>query len=135
MFCDCTSTCKYASLSGSKGYRRLHKASQPNASKPDKIMRTRFATLICFAFWLFLAQLAWAADSLTFFNNWFVTGDYVVAGVGLRGGGAGHGGWATGNINVAGVPNNAQPIAAFLYWSTVEKTTTPSAAVGYFNGN
>ena len=98
-------------------------------------MRTRFATLFCFAFWLFLAQLAWAADSLTFFNNWFVTGDYVVAGVGLRGGGAGHGGWATGNINVAGVPNNAQPIAAFLYWSTVEKTTTPSAAVGYFNGN
>ncbi len=78
------------------------------------------------------AQIAWASDALTFFNNWFVTGDYVVAGVGLRG--TGIGGWATGTINMTGVPTGAEPVAAFLYWSTSEPTTTPAARVGYFNG-
>jgi Legume lectin domain/Bacterial Ig-like domain (group 3)/YDG domain len=80
-----------------------------------------------------LAQIAWSSDALTFFNNWFVTGDYAVAGVGLRG--TGVKGWATGTINMSGVPSGAQPIAAFLYWSTVETTSTPGGAVGYFNGN
>ncbi len=75
---------------------------------------------------------AWSAtDSLTFFNNWFATGDYAVGGVGLRG--TGQGGWATGTINMTGVPSGAQPIAAFLYWSTAETTSTPGASIGYFN--
>jgi Bacterial lectin/YDG domain/MBG domain (YGX type) len=74
-----------------------------------------------------------ASDALTFFNNWFVTGDYVVAGVGLRG--TGVNGWATGSINVTGVPANATPISAFLYWSTVETSATPGAMDGYFDGN
>ena len=78
------------------------------------------------------ARVACAGDALSFFNNWFVTGDYAVAGVGLRG--AGVNGWATGTINMTGVPTGADPIAAFLYWSTVETSATPSAANGYFNG-
>ena len=40
---------------------------------------------------------ATAADALNFFNNWFVTGDYAVAGVGLRG--TGSGGFATALLN------------------------------------
>ena len=79
------------------------------------------------------APAAWASDSLTFFNNWFVTGDYAVSGVGLRG--TGVSGFATGNIQMSGVPSSAQPVAAFLYWSTVEPSSTPGAGVGYFNGN
>jgi hypothetical protein len=78
-------------------------------------------------------QVLRASDALSFFNNWFVTGDYAVAGVGLRG--TGVGGWATGAINMAGVPSNAEPIAAFLYWSTVETSLPPSARVGYFDGH
>ena len=83
------------------------------------------------------APFAWSSDSLNFFNNWFVTGgDYAVAGVGLRGTGAGaNGGWATGKINMTGLPNGAEPIAAFLYWSSVETSSTPSASIGYFNTN
>lgn len=81
-----------------------------------------------------LPQLTWGAssNSLNFFNYWFVTGDYAVAGVGLRGA-AVNKGLVTGNINMTGVPSNATPIAAFLYWSTVESSTTPGATNGYFN--
>src|SRR5579872_7202032 len=100
------------------------------------MLRMRLSKLLPLGILALLPQFTRAADSLNFFNNWFVTGDYAVAGVGLRGGGAGkNGGWATGTINVSGVPSNAQPIAAFLYWSTVESSTTPGATVGYFNGN
>ncbi len=91
-----------------------------------------YLSLVCFRFWL--NSPGRHRRSLNFFNNWFVTGDYAVGGVGLRGGGA-ESGWATGTINMTGVPTSAQPIAAFLYWSTVETSTTPGATIGYFNGN
>src|ERR1700730_4398801 len=58
-----------------------------------------------------------AGDALQFKNNWFLTGDYAVGGVGLRG--AGSGGIATGTINIAGVPAHADIIAAYLYWETL----------------
>src|SRR3954451_11832877 len=58
-------------------------------------------------------------DALSFFKNYFITGDYVVAGVGLRG--AGVNGIATGTIKVANVPPNADVVAAFLYWQEVSK--------------
>jgi hypothetical protein len=79
------------------------------------------------------APITWASDALSFFNNWFVTGDYAVAGVGLRG--TGVNGIATGTINLSGVPAAAEPIAAFLYWSTIEYTAAPSATDGSFNGH
>jgi len=93
-------------------------------------------------------QGARAADALNFYNNWFVTGDYAVAGVGLeKTGGA-------GSITMSGVPCTssvlgpsakivpcttsgavpAQPVAAFLYWQQVESTSTPAAVKGTFNG-
>jgi hypothetical protein len=78
-----------------------------------------------------LAPAACAADALNFFNNWFVTGDYVVGGIGLRG--TGVNGVATGSINLSGVPAGAEPIAAFLYWSTIEFSTTPQGSDGTFN--
>jgi hypothetical protein len=58
-----------------------------------------------------------AGDALSFKNNWFLTGDYVVGGVGLRGTGVSN--VATGTINIAGVPANADIIAAYLYWETL----------------
>jgi hypothetical protein len=78
------------------------------------------------------AQLTRGGDALNFFNNWFVTGDYVTAGVGLRGQGVN--GFATGSINVPALPVGAEPVAAWLYWSTIEFTSNPSASDGYFNG-
>jgi hypothetical protein len=83
---------------------------------------------------------------LNFSNNFFVTGDYVVAGAynmtksfttinGIS--------YAVGTINVpdtnpgiqgaTSIPPGAQVIAALLYWQTVEKTSAiGSGANGYF---
>jgi hypothetical protein len=96
-------------------------------------------------------QVAQASDALSFWKNYFVTGDYVAAGVGLRSTG-GADGFATGTINMNGVPCTggfpvgyiscdkqgavpADVVAAFLYWETEETTTNPSAFNGFFDGN
>lgn len=74
-------------------------------------------------------------------NNYFVTGDYVVGGVGLRGLG-GANGLATGTINIpdkvqpnaTSVPAGADIVAAFLYWQTVESSQTSLAGQNGFFG-
>jgi hypothetical protein len=82
-----------------------------------------------------------APNQLTLSNNYFVTGDYVVGGVGLRG--LGVNGVATGTIKIpdansvpaTGVPPGADIVAAFLYWETVEKTQSAFAGQqGFFRG-
>ena len=69
------------------------------------------------------------ADDLHYFKNYFVTGDYTVAGVGLYGKGVG--GTATGN-SPCSVPNGSDIVAAFLYWQTVE--TSPATSPSAING-
>jgi len=77
-------------------------------------------------------------------NNYMVTGDYVVGGVGLRGLGDGSG-FASGTITIpdpaAYAPNLAQQVppgadivAAFLYWQTVESSGTFTGKNGFFGG-
>ena len=97
---------------------------------------------------LALSAQAARADALNFFNNWFVTGDYTVAGVGLKNTGG------VGSIKMSGVPCTtgvgpsaaiapcttkgavqAYPVAAFLYWEAVESTSTAAAANGMFDTN
>jgi hypothetical protein len=92
-----------------------------------------------------------ASDSLNYTKNYFVTGDAVTAGVGLRGKGAGHNGVATGTINISGIPCTggspavivpctqtgavqADIVAAFLYWETEESAAAkPAAGKGFFD--
>src|SRR5260370_36480420 len=76
-------------------------------------------------------------------NNYMVTGDYVVGGVGLRGLGDGSG-YATGEINIPDsaayasnaplqqVPPGADIVAAYLYWQTVESSGTFTGRNGFF---
>ncbi|MGA2215114.1 MAG: hypothetical protein ABSH31_17705, partial [Bryobacteraceae bacterium] len=102
----------------------------------------------------FLALLVPAANAqgpLNYFQNYFVTGDYVVGGVGLYGQGAN----PSASINFSGVPCTSGPglfasvvpctakgavpadiVAAFLYWETIEpnSATTPTATAGIFDG-
>ena len=77
-------------------------------------------------------------DVPTFSKNYFVTGDYLVTGVGLRGKG-GPDGFANGKIIVykGDVPTDAEPVAAFLYWESVVSThDMPAGLVGAkFNGH
>jgi hypothetical protein len=82
-----------------------------------------------------------STNQLLLSNNYFVTGDYVVGGVGLRG--LGVNGVATGTINIPdqnsvpaqGVPPGADIVAAYLYWETVESSQTGAATgqQGFFN--
>ena len=77
---------------------------------------------------------------LSLFKNYFVTGDYAVAGVGMRGKGVldsetGEK-WATATISMTDVPENADILAAFLYWATLQSSDVAQdfAARGFFNG-
>src|SRR5262245_13307030 len=110
-------------------------------------------------FLLLSAPLGQAADTLNFFKNYFVTGDVIVAGVGLRSTGQPDG-FGLGDIYIGvnnqqgvlqpGVPCTdasgivpcstagavpAQPIAAFLYWETEETVPDPASTDGFFNSN
>ena len=91
------------------------------------------------------AQSASVSDPpLTFGNNFFVTGDYVVAGAyGLGVNAPASNGFATGTIQfpdanpgitgTKSVPKGAQIVVALLYWQTVEKVTQPgTGAHGFF---
>ena len=60
---------------------------------------------------------------LQFFKNYFVTGDYVVGGVGVNGNGK-------GTINISGVPADSDVVAAFLYWQVVDKNNVGAEAGG-----
>lgn len=99
------------------------------------------------------------ADALNFFKNYFVTGDYVVGGVALRGQGVANPSvaavtgtvvpsYATGTISMSGpygtvpgytangIPQHADIVAAYLYWETIAGTSVDPAAlaVGTFRG-
>lgn len=84
-------------------------------------------------------------NPLTIFQNYFVTGDYVVAGW-VEGAPDGSG-YAPGTISVpdtlqpiqngvpASVPKGASIVAAYLYWATVEGNQSSFAGKSaYFNG-
>jgi len=72
---------------------------------------------------------------LSFFKNFFVTGDYVTGAVGQEGRGVN--GMATGSISINGVPVGNDIVAAYLYWQVVTKQSDgpDSGSVGAtFNG-
>jgi hypothetical protein len=114
-----------------------------NSSIEKKSWRRLMIAAVAFGLMSVLAftQTARAqTNPLNFGNNYFVTGDYVVAGVGLSGLPQ-SGGFATGYIHMpdgntvpdTGVPAGAQVVAAFLYWQTVESSqNTATTQIGYF---
>ena len=77
-------------------------------------------------------------DDLKFFKNFFVTGDYYIAGVGLKD--QGRRGFSNGSITVPadipstpaveGVPRGADILAAYLYWQVVSDTGPDEGALG-----
>jgi hypothetical protein len=92
------------------------------------------AALLACIFVALTAQPA-QAQSLTFFKNYFVTGDYTSAGIGLDTTGAG--GRVSGVVNItdASVPEGAEALAAFLYWQVVSSTGPDAGSLlAKFNG-
>jgi len=73
---------------------------------------------------------------LDYFKNYFVTGDYVTGAVGLQR--TGVNGFASGNINIAGIPDGAEVVAAYLYWQTISSSGAPDPSAlrgAKFKGN
>src|SRR5262245_48707068 len=96
----------------------------------------RLAALFLVAIALLCAQprgRAVTQGSVSLFKNYFGSIDYATGGIGLRGLGD-TSGFATGTIHMAGVPANADLLAAHLYWQTMESTPdpNPAAAIGKF---
>ena len=73
-----------------------------------------------------------AADGINFFKNYFVTGDYVVGSVDLKPQQAVNG-LVSGTIPMSGVPQDADILAAFLYWETVT-SGIPTSISAKFRG-
>ena len=100
---------------------------------------TKPVGLFSLAFVLLFAQLG-QAQSLNYFRNFFVTGDYAVGGVGMEA--LGVDGLATGEIHfdlahMNEVPASAEILAAYLYWQVVVNVNNgeESGAAGtMFNG-
>ena len=97
--------------------------------------------LLAFGF----SQSGLAQNPLNIFQNYFVTGDYVVGG--WVEGPPDFSGYAPGTISIpdtkqpsqngvpAMVPNGADVVAAYLYWATVEgNQNTFAGQTGFFNG-
>ncbi len=120
-----------------------------------RVTRALSAVVFCLGFVSLFAQSGQAADALQFFKNYFVTGDYVVGGVGIRGTGvldtatqkitgSTNSFYATGTIHMSGVPGyvangvpqQANIVAAYLYWETNARTTADPTvlAQGAFRG-
>src|SRR5262245_54073032 len=91
---------------------------------------------------LFLASLLLATspgghalapdESLPFTTSFTVTGNYFVRGIDLAPGAATNG-FVTGTINVdsEALPDNADILAAYLYWETINAgETTPPVPIG-----
>ena len=122
------------------------------------------AVFLSIALFFGFTELGHAADALDFFKNYFVTGDYVAAGVGLRGTGKSvadpcldqgvpgtqpcpinpswSGSYAKNIIQISGLPvTNGIPadiVAAFLYWQSDEPATaktSPMARRGVIDGH
>ena len=76
-------------------------------------------------------------DPLQYAGGFLVTGDYAVGSVDLTNStNPSSGGFSTGTINISGVPANADILAAYLFWETINRTvvTNPEAGV-QFNGS
>ncbi len=89
----------------------------------------KFGAAITLGFVLLSARPGQARDdALSFFKNYFITGGYQVAGIGLSGQGVN--GIAQGMITINGVPEGAELVAAFLYAQVVSADGPEAGAAG-----
>lgn len=90
--------------------------------------------LLVLAFAFLDTRPAQAQEPLTFFKNYFITGDYVVRGTSLWR--KGINGKATGNIVISDVDeDNVDVLAAFLYVQTAENEQWSGIDHARFRGN
>ena len=97
--------------------------------------------MIATALGLLFAQMggrAQTADPLSYSFGYLVTGDYAVGSVDLHQSTNPvdvNTGLATGTISINGVPEDADIVAAYLYWETITLTANPGQAIAKFRGH
>src|SRR5215831_2020034 len=97
------------------------KAHAQAGSETAAFARTQRAFLVALVLAVLFAQTrgqTQSTDALPYSKGYPVTGDFVVGGVDLVAKTA-VGGFVTGTISIAGVPDNADVLEAFLYWETI----------------
>lgn len=93
----------------------------------------RLLAAACAAATLLAAQPARAQEPLSFFKNYFVTGDYAVRGVSLFG--KGRNGTAQAAVSITGFPEDSVDVlAAFLYVQSAEEVQGTGINRAKFNG-
>lgn len=104
----------------------------PSVRRPGPSRSRRFVGLFALSAALLGAVPASAQQPLSFFKNYFVTGDYAVRGVSLFG--KGKDGTATAGIAISDFPeDNVDVLAAFLYVQTVEEIESSGIHQARFN--
>jgi hypothetical protein len=97
-------------------------------SRIDPVPAVRSRSLSAFAFAICLALLVFQqgaralpqpTDALRFFNNFFLTGGYVAAGVGLWNTGSGTIDMSHPPAPLTAAPDGADVLATYLYWQVV----------------
>src|SRR5258708_3406398 len=115
-------------------------ASPGTISCRRRLMRAALGLGLLLAFGFAQSGFAQSDPSLSFANNFFVTGDYAIGGAVL---GKSNSGFVTGTISIGGdqnpgvkgtntVPLGAEIVAALLYWQTVEIVGGTTGQNGFF---
>src|SRR5262245_58718452 len=110
-----------------------------SATLAHRVPHSKVSLLIALLILVLASQTAGRAaaveNPLPFAMGFLVTGDYVAAGVNLteQDNPAGPDGLSTGTITIGGVPENADILAAYLYFETITLTSDPSQAVATFD--
>src|SRR4029453_2513561 len=86
------------------------------------------ALALCLVFLSTQAGQGVETNAPTYFNNYFLTGDFAVGGVGITGL-ASSNGLRTADIVMSSVPSDVSPVAAYLYWGTVVPGTDATAGL------
>ena len=120
-------------------YRLVTNLSQIIINLPTRqgLKATAFALAVAVLLAQASGSAATADSKLTFSIGYLVTGNYTVGSVDLHEdtNPVGPDGLSTGTISISGVPDDADIIAAYLYWETITLTSTPGQAVAKFRGH
>src|SRR2546422_1626156 len=89
-----------------------------------RVRAATLALLLAIIFAQIGSQAQQGTDALPYTTGYLITGDYVVGSIDLLAANAVGGNLSAGTISMSGVPQNADILAAFLYWETIQPTAT-----------
>ena len=98
-----------------------HASASGSGRRHAQLWRSLAAGLLSIGLAALIAQThgqAQGQNPLPYSTGFLVTGNYVVGGVDIQGQSVN--GFSTGTIHMSGVPKDADILAAYLYWETID---------------